>query len=56
MGLNAEQIDRWLLSFYLYVHHNANRDKHLKPILYTFAALFVLLVFTVLLKISALPK
>ena len=55
MGLNAEQIDRWLLDFYIFVHHK-HRDKHVRIITYISLLLVAMIVCAVLLKLSITLK
>lgn len=51
MGLNAEQIDRWLLDFYVFVHHK-HGDKHVRIITYISALLVAMIMAVVFVKLS----
>jgi hypothetical protein len=55
MGLNSEQIDRWLLDFYVFVHHKHGNAPY-KMLMYTSYTLIAMIVCVLLAKFYMLPK
>ena len=54
MGLNSEQIDRWLLDFYVFVHHK-HGDKHVRIATYISAVLVAMIICVVIAKLLMGP-